>query len=65
MLISAIAASLVCGQQDPLAEYKAKLIPIGKPLPGFTLKLAKGGSLSLSQAIKGRKATLVNFWFYG
>jgi outer membrane lipoprotein-sorting protein len=42
-----------------------KLIPVGKPAPDFNLPMPRGGQLSLSDARKGKKATLVNFWFYG
>lgn len=46
-------------------NYEAKLLPVGSQAPEFRLKSPTGGELSLSEAIKGNKATLVNFWFHG
>jgi outer membrane lipoprotein-sorting protein len=47
------------------ADLEKKLVPVGKPAPDFNLPMPRGGQLSLSDARKGKKATLVNFWFYG
>jgi outer membrane lipoprotein-sorting protein len=47
------------------ADFEKKLVPMGKPAPDFNLPMPQGGQLSLSDARKGKKATLVNFWFYG
>ena len=42
------------------------LVAVGEMAPGFSLPTAKDGTpLSLSDATRGRKATIVNFWFYG
>ncbi|MEP0766021.1 MAG: hypothetical protein HRF45_05695 [Fimbriimonadia bacterium] len=46
-------------------NYEAKLLAVGSQAPEFKLKTPSGGELSLAEAIKGNKATLVNFWFYG
>ena len=48
-------------QEDPL---EAALLPVGKDAPDFNLPTATGDKLGLSDARKGKKATLVNFWFY-
>jgi outer membrane lipoprotein-sorting protein len=48
-----------------LADFEKKLVPVGQPAPDFNLPMPQGGQLSLSDARKGKKATLVNFWFYG
>ena len=46
-------------------NYEAKLLPVGAQAPQFTLKTPRGGELSLAEALKGNKATLINFWFHG
>ncbi|MBM3459965.1 MAG: redoxin domain-containing protein [Armatimonadetes bacterium] len=45
-------------------EQFAKMIPVGKPAPDFNLPVLKGGRVALSDLRKGKKAVLVNFWFY-
>jgi outer membrane lipoprotein-sorting protein len=53
---------------DPNAasqDYEAKLVPVGKPAPAFSLPTPTGGNISLYEATKEKKAVLVNFWFYG
>ena len=53
-------------QAKPEADpYEAKLVAVGKPAPTFSLPNPKGGSVSLAEALRGNKAVLVNFWFYG
>jgi hypothetical protein len=37
---------------------------VGKPAPLFTLPSPSGRPVALQDAINGRKAVLVNFWFY-
>lgn len=49
-------------KEDP---YEAALLPVGKDAPDFNLPTPTGDKLGLSDARKGKKATLVNFWFYG
>ncbi|HVL39261.1 MAG TPA: hypothetical protein VM328_07705 [Fimbriimonadaceae bacterium] len=46
-------------------DYNAKLVKVGDPAPDWTLPTPNGGTVSLSEALKGKKALLVNFWFYG
>jgi outer membrane lipoprotein-sorting protein len=46
-------------------DYAAKLVPVGKPAPMFTLLRPEGGTISLEKTLKEKKAVLVNFWFYG
>jgi len=41
------------------------LLAVGKEAPDFNLPLSAGGRIALSEALKGKKAVLVNFWFYG
>jgi outer membrane lipoprotein-sorting protein len=45
-------------------DYDAKLVKVGKPAPNFKLPAPTGGSVSLDDTLKGKKAVLVNFWFY-
>jgi outer membrane lipoprotein-sorting protein len=42
----------------------AGLLPLGKTAPDFTLPTPSGGEIALREALKGKKALLVNFWFY-
>jgi outer membrane lipoprotein-sorting protein len=46
------------------ADYDAKLVKVGKLAPKFTLAAPTGGTVSLENTLKGKKAVLVNFWFY-
>lgn len=46
-------------------DYSSKLVPVGQPAPDWTLPGPNGETVSLSDALKGKKALLVNFWFYG
>lgn len=48
-----------------LGDLEKKLVPVGKPAPAFSLKTPAGGTLLLAQALQGKKAVLINFWFYG
>jgi thiol-disulfide isomerase/thioredoxin/outer membrane lipoprotein-sorting protein len=50
---------------DGLAALEAKLLKVGAKAPAFNLATPSGGKLSLAQALKGKKAVLVNFWFIG
>lgn len=43
----------------------AFLLPLGRQAPLFTLPTPTGGEISLSAALQGKKALLINFWFYG
>jgi peroxiredoxin/outer membrane lipoprotein-sorting protein len=44
---------------------KEPLLPLGSKAPEFRLPAPRGGQMSLSGLRKGKKAVLVNFWFYG
>lgn len=48
-------------QEDP-SDF---LLPVGKTAPAFSLPNPAGGNVSLSESLRGKKAILVNFWFYG
>lgn len=47
----------------PDASLTAKLLAVGAEAPDFTLPTPGGSRLSLSEVRRGRKATLVNFWY--
>lgn len=46
-------------------SYEAKLVAIGKDAPNFTIPSPSGGQVALGEALRGKKALLLNFWFYG
>jgi hypothetical protein len=46
-------------------DFEKSLIAVGKTAPDFDLSRPGGGRLALSTTLQGKKATLVNFWFYG
>ncbi|MCC2671886.1 MAG: resA 10 [Armatimonadetes bacterium] len=46
-------------------DFEKSLIAVGKKAPDFDLDRPEGGRLALSSVLKEKKATLVNFWFYG
>lgn len=52
-------------EQNSLDEYNKKLLPVGSVAPNFALSAPAGGRVELAKALKGKKAVLVNFWFYG
>jgi hypothetical protein len=45
-------------------EGADKLLPVGAKAPDFTLRALDGTKVSLSGALKARKAVVLNFWFY-
>ncbi len=51
--------------QDPFAQYKVDLIPIGTKVPNFKVKDDKGKDFELYKTFKNKKtkATILNFWF--
>jgi tetratricopeptide (TPR) repeat protein len=57
------------GQQEKAAEWRLKADPgrrlVGKPAPPFSLPTPGGEPIVLSEALQGKKALLINFWFYG
>lgn len=49
----------------PLDELVAKMIPVGHSAPAFSLPNPRGGSIALKDALRGKKALLLNFWSAG
>ncbi|MCH7945144.1 MAG: hypothetical protein IIC73_03900 [Armatimonadetes bacterium] len=51
--------------QDPMAEYKKDLVPIGTKVPNFKVKDDKGKDFELYKTFENKKtrATILNFWF--
>ena len=47
-----------------LDDLNNKLLPVGSAAPRFALSTPAGSKISLADALKGKKAVLVNFWFY-
>ena len=47
-------------RQDP----SAKLVPVGKKAPDFSLPTPGGKKISLQDGLSRKKALLINFWFY-
>ena len=48
-----------------LDDYNKNLLPVGSAAPRFALSSPTGGKVALDDILKGKKAVLVNFWFYG
>lgn len=46
-------------------SFDKSLVAVGKDAPAFAMPTPDGGSISLADALKGKKAVLINFWFYG
>jgi peroxiredoxin len=46
-----------------LHDPTVKLLPLGQDAPDFSLPTPEGRTLTLRDLRKGKKATLVNFWF--
>jgi hypothetical protein len=63
----ALACSLAAPAtlQDPYAEYKKDLVPIGKQAPQFLSKDDADAAFDFHKTIKESKAkaTILNFWF--
>jgi outer membrane lipoprotein-sorting protein len=49
---------------DPNAGMEASLVAVGAEAPKFAIPAPTGGEVSLENTLKGKKAVLVNFWFY-
>ena len=47
------------------SDYEAKLVKVGKAAPKFNLPGLNGKLQSIEDLVAGKKALLVNFWFYG
>jgi outer membrane lipoprotein-sorting protein len=52
-------------QESQSGDLEASLLKVGTAAPAFTAKTATGQGTSLQALTKGKKGTLVNFWFYG
>lgn len=52
----------VAGQEP--ASISSGMLAIGEKAPDFTLPTPEGKPLTLSTQLQGKKATLVNFWYY-
>jgi len=52
-------------QPPTQTDMTASLLKLGSIAPKFKLNTPKGGKMSLASASAGKKAALVNFWFYG
>lgn len=52
--------------QEELRQMEAKLVPVGEEAPAFEVTRPQDKNrFSLASTLNGRKAVLVNFWFYG
>ena len=61
--VAQVAASEAAQEQAAAQGRQAiSLLRVGKTAPDFTLPMATGGDLTLSQELKKNKVTLVNFW---
>ena len=79
ILTNALLAAPAVQDQDPYAQYKVDLIPIGTKVPNFRVKDDKGREFDLYKTFETRKtkaaflnftfenrktkATILNFWF--
>jgi outer membrane lipoprotein-sorting protein len=52
-------------REQPGSPYEQGLVPVGQKAPPFALPALTGNKFALSDALKGKRAVLVNFWFYG
>ena len=46
------------------ASLADSLLPLGETAPTFTLPSPDDSQIALSKELQGKKATLINFWFY-
>lgn len=46
-------------------NYDDKLLKPGQAAPNFTVATSSGARVNLSSALAGKKALVLNFWFYG
>jgi thiol-disulfide isomerase/thioredoxin len=63
------AAFEAAGDRAKAAEWRRKADPgaalVGRPAPEFRVPLLAGGTATLAEARRGKKALLLNFWFRG
>ena len=64
LLVGAAALTTLGPAAPAHAQASSGLLPVGKTAPNFVLPTPDGKKLALKSAMKGKKATLVNFWFY-
>ena len=57
-----VASEAAQEQAAAQGQQAVSLLAVGKTAPDFTLPLATGGNLTLSQELKKNKITLLNFW---
>jgi hypothetical protein len=60
---SLLVAAVVAGAERQ--DYLEKLLKVGTKAPNFSLPNTAGKQQTLASLSKGKKATIVNFWFYG
>ena len=53
------AGQIITGAPD----HQTGLPPVGAPAPNFALKTMSGKTLTLAQALRGKKAVYLDFWF--
>ena len=57
------------GRKEVAKRYRDLADParrlVSRPAPNFSLPAHGRGTISLADTLKGRKALLINFWFYG
>jgi hypothetical protein len=69
-LSSSLATLIFAGCALPTAGgnfgqgYDAKLIKVGANVPNATVTIPGGKSVKLYSLIQGKKAALINFWFF-
>lgn len=65
LLLTHVVAISATEPQDPYAEYKAKLVAVGKMAPNFIVKDDSGKEFDFHKNLKKTKAkaTIINFWF--
>ncbi len=63
---TAIAAlgMLGVGAQGGMDQLEAGLLKVGSKLPDVSVTHPGGKTVKLSALYSGKKATIVNFWFY-
>ena len=63
-LLGAVAAMPAKASAQSMEDYVNHLIKPGTQSPDFTLTKVDGSKTTLYEALKGHKATIVNFWFF-
>lgn len=65
-LVATLAAtlSMAVAPATQYPELEKNLLPVGSKVPDVTLTTASGKQAKLMAMLKGKKATILNFWFY-